>query len=210
MRTLIVGLLSAAFLFTSGCTQTPPESPRPVQEPTPATAPTGAHPGPAASTPSPEASDSAMSGPAASLVRKYQDESALEFTLPGGLDVEVTTDDDLMLSGGTPDLVAVIKTGDDREALFRQTVDDMRKAGGDSFKANKPRDHAAKGVHGKMQGGRMVLAGKPVNWTVWVFDAGKKPLRVAMYGPDLERNARARALIDSIRSAVPQARDRER
>ena len=220
MLRAIIGFMSVGLLFTMGCSQPPAGGPTGSPKATlSASATASATPGvsasasPAASvtpggtaspgasvTPGGSASPSATGSPTAGGfdVKKFVDETGIEFKVPSGYKPSLEKDGELQLENSDGDFVA-IQTGDKMDETFDKTMAIMKSLGKDTFKAEgAPETKENEGLKGKMQAGTLEAKGAKSDWFVIVLD-GKKPLRIAAMGPKLKDSKDFKELMDSIK-----------
>lgn len=213
-RVFSLMFLSAAFMFSMGCQQTPPPSnPAPAPK---ASAPAAPSPSASAST---EASPGASGGPSGSpganasgapgavkMSETTHPESGLSWDMPDDWKKDAKSKDVLVLStpdGGTALIFSVIPT-----EKVKEYSDNLDKELGKSLTKMKEdpstkKEEDVNGIHQVMESGSAELQGKPTEWTVW-FAVGKEGKTVVMFGfGNLKSNA---PTLDAIRKSIKQGK----
>lgn len=213
MRATMVGLIGVSFLFTVGCTQPSggggsSPAPKPVTASPAQASPAAASPAaasPMAASPvaagsgAPAASGAPAGGDTAGAVKKMQEDTGLVFVVPTDYKTEVKPDGELQGTLGENEFFALMP-GETVDAVWDDTVSKLKKMGGDSYKPDgDAKSGEQAGVKGKMMVGKLDVQGKSMDFMLFVFDGGKKPLRLVAFGAGLKDSKSLQSLVDSVK-----------
>lgn len=221
MRNFIAALFAVSFLYTTGCTQTPP-APAPAPPPkapaatpaagtpaagTPAAAspstvaasPGGASPSAAASSGSSPAADAATGG-AADRLAEMQTQTGIAFD-PSGFQPEKASGGDVQLLKAPEVMITLNVSDEDPKASTATGMEVLKMVGKDTFKVTKePTDNEEDGLKGTVAMGTTDLQpGTTVDWFVGAVTAGKKTLRITALGADLKKSNNFGTFMKSIK-----------